>query len=77
MHWLAHLPWHGMTRPSFIPPRPLRELQEFTRRRKQMIEVAAERNRATRGIGARPCEEENQQLTAALEATRCETRTAL
>ncbi len=35
-----------MIRPSFIPPRPLRELREFTRRRKQMIGLAAqERNR--------------------------------
>src|SRR5215470_3156997 len=35
-----------MIRPSFIPPRPLRELRDFTRRRKQMIELAAEeRNR--------------------------------
>src|SRR5262249_22682816 len=44
--WLAHLLRHGMIRPSFIPPRPLRELRDFTRRRKQMIELAAEeRNR--------------------------------
>jgi transposase len=44
--WLAHLLRHGMIRPSFIPPRPLRELREFTRRRKQMIGIAAdERNR--------------------------------
>lgn len=44
--WLAHLLRHGMIRPSFIPPRPLRELRELTRRRKQMIELAAEeRNR--------------------------------
>jgi transposase len=45
-HWLAHLLRHGMIRPSFIPPRPIRELREFTRRRKQMIGIAAEeRNR--------------------------------
>jgi transposase len=44
--WLAHLLRHGMIRPSFIPPRALRELRDFTRRRKQMIELAAEeRNR--------------------------------
>ncbi len=44
--WLAHLLRHGMIRPSFIPPRPLRELRDFTRRRKQMIGLAAEeRNR--------------------------------
>jgi transposase len=44
--WLAHLLRHGMIRPSFIPPRALRELRDFTRRRKQMIELGAEeRNR--------------------------------
>ena len=44
--WLAHLLRHGMIRPSFIPPRPIWELRDFTRRRKQMIGLAAEeRNR--------------------------------
>ena len=44
--WLAHLLRHGMIRPSFIPPRPIRELRDYTRRRKQMIGIAAdERNR--------------------------------
>src|SRR5208337_2067300 len=44
--WLAHLLRHGMIRPSFIPARPIRELRDFTRRRKQMIGAAAdERNR--------------------------------
>jgi transposase len=44
--WLAHLLRHGMIRPSFIPPRAIRELRDFTRRRKQMVGIAAEeRNR--------------------------------
>jgi transposase len=44
--WLAHLLRHGMIRPSFIPPRAIRDLRDFTRRRKQMIGAAAEeRNR--------------------------------
>jgi transposase len=44
--WLAHLLRHGMIRPSFIPPRQIRELRDLTRRRKQMIGIAAdERNR--------------------------------
>lgn len=44
--WLAHLLRHGMIRPSFIPPRAIRDLRDFTRRRKQMIAAAAEeRNR--------------------------------
>ena len=44
--WLAHLLRHGMVRPSFIPRRELRDLRDFTRRRRQMISAAAqERNR--------------------------------
>ena len=44
--WLAHLLRHGMVRPSFIPPRHLRDLRDFTRRRKQIIGAGSqERNR--------------------------------
>jgi transposase len=44
--WLAHLLRHGLIRPSFIPPRPVRELRDLTRRRKQILSNAAsERNR--------------------------------
>jgi transposase len=44
--WLAHLLRHGMIRPSFIPPRAIRELRDLTRRRKQLIRMGAdERNR--------------------------------
>lgn len=44
--WLAHLLRHGLIRPSFIPSRPVRELRDLTRRRKQVLSNAAsERNR--------------------------------
>jgi transposase len=44
--WLAHLLRHGMVTPSFIPPRPQRELRDLTRRRKKMIQAAtSEKNR--------------------------------
>jgi len=44
--WLAHLLRHGMIRPSFIPPLAVRELREFTRRRKQLVRAGTqERNR--------------------------------
>jgi transposase len=47
--WLAHLLRHGMVRASFIPARALRDLRDFTRRRKQVIAAAAdERNRVQR-----------------------------
>jgi len=43
--WLAHLLRHGMIRPSFIPPLPIRELRDLTRRRRQLIgENSRERN---------------------------------
>jgi transposase len=45
-HWLAHLLRHGMVRPSYIPPRPIRQLRDRTRRRKQLVRNGAqERNR--------------------------------
>ena len=44
--WLAHLLRHAMIRPSFLPARHLRDLRDFTRRRKQMIGAGSqERNR--------------------------------
>jgi transposase len=45
-HWLAHLLRHNMIRPSFIPPRSIRELRDLTRRRKKVLGAAAsEKNR--------------------------------
>lgn len=45
-HWLAHLLRHGMIRPSYIPPLPIRQLRDLTRRRKQVVRSGAqERNR--------------------------------
>jgi len=35
--WLAQLLQHGLLRPSFVPPAPIRELREATRYRKQLI----------------------------------------
>ncbi len=44
--WLAHLLRHAMIHPSFIPPRPIRELRDFTRRRKRLLGAAtSEKNR--------------------------------
>ena len=44
--WLAHLLRHGLIRPSFVPSRAIRELRDLTRRRKQVLSIAAsERNR--------------------------------
>lgn len=45
-HWLAHLLRHGMIRPSFIPPKCIRELRDLTRRRRQLVRAGAqEKNR--------------------------------
>jgi transposase len=36
--WICRLMEHGLVRPSFVPPRPIRELRELTRYRKTRIE---------------------------------------
>ena len=60
--WLAHLLRHDMIRPSFIPPREVRELRDLTRRRKQLIGNGVdERNRVQRVL-----QEANVQLGAVL-----------
>jgi transposase len=44
--WLAELVCHGLIRPSFVPPKPLRELRDLLRYRRKLVEdEAAERNR--------------------------------
>ena len=40
--WIAQLRQHGLLRPSFIPPPPVRELRDLTRQRAQLV-----RDRAT------------------------------
>jgi transposase len=37
--WLADVVAHGMVRPSFVPPPPIRELRELTRYRKTQVDV--------------------------------------
>lgn len=39
--WLADVAAHGMVRPSFVPPAPIRELRELTRYRKTQIDIRA------------------------------------
>lgn len=36
--WIAQLVAHGLVRPSFVPPKPIRELRELTRYRRAQIE---------------------------------------
>jgi transposase len=36
--WIAQLLEHGLVRPSFVPPRPIRELRDLTRYRRAQIE---------------------------------------
>ena len=43
--WLADLLCHGLLRSSFVPPKPIRELRDFTRYRRKLVESpTAERN---------------------------------
>src|SRR5688572_13324870 len=49
--WIADLVRHGLIRPSFVPPPPVRELRELTRyRRKLTQDQARERNRIQRRL---------------------------
>jgi transposase len=44
--WIANLLCHGLLRPSFVPPKPIRELRDLMRYRRKLVESqAAERNR--------------------------------
>jgi Transposase len=36
--WIAQLVEHGLVRPSFVPPKPIRELRDLTRYRKAQIQ---------------------------------------
>jgi transposase len=36
--WICQLLEHGLVRPSFVPPRPIRELRDLTRYRKAQID---------------------------------------
>nr|WP_294512185.1 IS110 family transposase [uncultured Rhodopila sp.] len=47
--WIAELVCCGLVRPSYVPPKPLRELRELLRYRRKLVEQqAAERNRLQR-----------------------------
>jgi transposase len=35
--WICQLVEHGLVRPSFVPPKPIRELRELTRYRKALV----------------------------------------
>jgi transposase len=44
--WIARLVRHGLIRPSFVPPKPLRELRDLLRYRRKLLQSrTAERNR--------------------------------
>src|SRR5438552_4421919 len=44
--WIADLLRHGLLRPSFVPPQPIREVRDLLRYRRKLVESqSAERNR--------------------------------
>ena len=52
--WIADLVRHGLIAESFVPPRPLRELRELLRYRRNLVESqAADRNRLREAPGDR------------------------
>lgn len=36
--WLANLLAHGLVKPSFVPPKPIQQLRDLTRTRKQLVQ---------------------------------------
>lgn len=40
--WIADLLAHGLIRGSFVPPRPIQELRDLTRTRKQLVQQVAQ-----------------------------------
>jgi transposase len=40
--WIADLVRHGLLQPSFIPPKPIRDLRELTRYRKTLVQARAQ-----------------------------------
>jgi transposase len=46
--WLADVAAHGMVRPSYVPPPPIRELRELTRYRKTQVDA---RTREIQAVG--------------------------
>ena len=68
--WLAHLLRHGMIRPSFIPPREIRELRELTRRRRQLLNAGTAESPAKGSGGSEREDRKRPRVTgqAILEA---------
>ncbi len=49
--WLAQMHLYGLIRSSFIPPRPIRDLRDLTRRRQKLVqETTAEKNRIQKAL---------------------------
>ena len=45
--WIAELVEHGLVHPSFVPPKPIRELRNLTRHRRAQVQ---ERTRETQRL---------------------------
>ena len=42
--WIADLLCHGLLRPSFVPPSPIRELRDLTRYRRKLVDLTLVQN---------------------------------
>jgi transposase len=60
--WIAELLEHGLLRPSFVPPRPQRELRDLTRQRTQLL---GDRARVVNRV-QKVLEDANVKLTSVL-----------
>jgi transposase len=60
--WLANLLAHGLIRGSYVPPRPVQELRDLTRTRKQLVREAAQHNQRIQ----KTLEDANLKLTGVM-----------
>jgi transposase len=64
--WIAQLIEHGLVRPSFVPPKPIRDLRDLTRYRKVQIE---ERGREAQRLDRVPVSRPSSSVPAATGAS--------
>ena len=66
--WIADLLAHGLIRASFVPPRPIQELRDLTRTRKQLTREIVRHTQRILAV----LEEANVKLSSAITDVLCQ-----
>ena len=64
--WIADLLCHGLLRPSFVPPSPIRELRDLTRYRRKLVDLTLVQNPGRFPPRAGPLVEASEQTARSL-----------